>query len=143
MTPARVDQIAQGRVWDGGSARQLGLVDQFGGLDDALAYAAKQARLGNGDWHAEYLGADEEPYAPLLRRIWRRDDDEQAGGDMFSFFAARESGRAARVMSDLQSLLGMRGVQARCLECPAPALAPAASLASKGPLTLLVETLLR
>jgi protease-4 len=37
MTPARVNEIAQGRVWDGGSARQLGLVDGFGSLDEAFA----------------------------------------------------------------------------------------------------------
>ena len=55
-TPAQIDTIAQGRVWDGGTARQIGLVDQFGGLDDALAYAAGAARLETGKWHAEYLG---------------------------------------------------------------------------------------
>ena len=38
--------IAEGRVWAGGTARQIGLVDQFGGLDDALAYAAERAKLG-------------------------------------------------------------------------------------------------
>ena len=31
-SPADIDRIAQGRVWDGGSARQLGLVDGFGGM---------------------------------------------------------------------------------------------------------------
>src|SRR5690606_2728650 len=30
----RADELGQGRLWDGGAARQLGLVDQFGGLDD-------------------------------------------------------------------------------------------------------------
>ncbi len=143
MTTARVDQLAQGRVWDGGSARQLGLIDQFGGLDDALAYAAKRAKLKDGDWHAVYLGADEDRYAPLLRRIWRKREDDTRATDMFAFFAARESERTARVLADLQGLLSVRGVQARCLECPAPALpAPAASLAAKGPLSLLVRTLL-
>ncbi|MEO6579777.1 MAG: signal peptide peptidase SppA, partial [Sphingomicrobium sp.] len=39
-SPADIDKIAQGRVWDGGTARQLGLVDQFGNLDDAIAVAA-------------------------------------------------------------------------------------------------------
>ena len=43
--PRRVDRIAQGRVWDGGTARQLGLVDQFGGLDDAIAKAAALAKI--------------------------------------------------------------------------------------------------
>src|SRR5690606_1458827 len=37
-SPAEIDGIAQGRVWDGGTARQIGLVDQFGGLDAALEW---------------------------------------------------------------------------------------------------------
>jgi protease-4 len=54
-TPQEIDAVAQGRVWDGGTARQKGLVDAFGGLDDALAYAAGQAGLKAGEWHADYL----------------------------------------------------------------------------------------
>jgi protease IV len=41
----QVDAIAQGRVWDGASAKQLKLVDQFGGLEQAVAAAAKRANL--------------------------------------------------------------------------------------------------
>lgn len=123
MTRARADELGQGRVWDGGSAHQLGLVDQFGDLDAALEYAAKQARLGEGKWHAEYLGADEDRYAPLFRRIMGTDDSEartETGGrDMFALFARRESDLTARVLADLDGLLQVRGAQARCLECPA------------------------
>lgn len=122
----RADELGQGRVWDGGAARQLGLVDQFGGLDDALAYAAERAGLEEGDWHAEYLGADEDRYAPLLRRIMR-DDSQASGGDMFALFARRESELTARVLADLQGLLEVRGAQARCLECPGPAAMPLAT----------------
>jgi protease IV len=43
-----IDAIAQGRVWTGRQALDRGLVDQLGGLDAAVAYAAKQARLGKG-----------------------------------------------------------------------------------------------
>ena len=129
----RADELGQGRVWDGGSARQLGLVDQFGGLDDALAYAAKQAKLGDGEWSAEFLGADADPYAPLLRRIMSTDDGEARGGDMFALFARRERDRAAQVLSDLEGLLSVRGAQARCLECPVSRPAPpVARLASSG-----------
>src|SRR3982751_5913673 len=46
-TPQQVDQIAQGRVWDGGTARQIGLVDGFGGMTEAIAKAAQLANLGN------------------------------------------------------------------------------------------------
>ena len=45
-SPADIDRIAQGRVWDGGTARQLGLVDGFGGMDEAIAKAAQLAKLG-------------------------------------------------------------------------------------------------
>jgi protease-4 len=44
---AFVEEIAQGRVWSGIEARKLGLVDELGGLDDAIAFAAEQAQLGS------------------------------------------------------------------------------------------------
>lgn len=46
-TFADIDAIAQGRVWSGAQALQRGLVDQLGGLHAAIAYAAKDAKLGN------------------------------------------------------------------------------------------------
>lgn len=43
MTPAQVDEIAQGRVWTGADAFRIGLVDEIGTLDDALRFAAISA----------------------------------------------------------------------------------------------------
>ena len=45
-TPEKIDAIAQGRVWTGRQARQIGLVDELGGLDRALALAKEQAKIG-------------------------------------------------------------------------------------------------
>ncbi|MDE6562107.1 MAG: signal peptide peptidase SppA [Muribaculaceae bacterium] len=45
MTEERVRQIAEGRVYDAGQALKLKLVDKLGSLDDAIAYAAKEAGL--------------------------------------------------------------------------------------------------
>lgn len=45
MTFAQVDAIAQGRVWSGTQALKIGLVDKIGGLDDAIAEAAKIAKI--------------------------------------------------------------------------------------------------
>lgn len=42
-----VDEIAQGRVWAGGDAIRIGLVDELGGLADAIRYAATMAGLEN------------------------------------------------------------------------------------------------
>ncbi|MEZ4853577.1 signal peptide peptidase SppA [Flavobacterium sp.] len=47
MTPEQVDAIAQGRVWLGTDALKNGLVDEIGGLDDAITYAAKQAKTNS------------------------------------------------------------------------------------------------
>jgi protease-4 len=44
-TPERIDAVAQGRVWTGRQAKQLGLVDELGGLDRALALAKQRAKI--------------------------------------------------------------------------------------------------
>ena len=45
MTPDAVEEIAQGRVWIGSQAHELGLVDGLGSLSDAVAAAAELANL--------------------------------------------------------------------------------------------------
>lgn len=49
LPPAKVADIAQGRVWSGKTAKQLGLVDDLGGVEMALTRAATLAKLGD-DW---------------------------------------------------------------------------------------------
>ena len=44
-TPERIDSIAQGRVWTGQQAKQIGLVDELGGLQRALALAKQRAKI--------------------------------------------------------------------------------------------------
>ena len=45
MTKEQVNSIARGRVWTGQDAKKIGLVDELGGLTDAIAFAAKQANI--------------------------------------------------------------------------------------------------
>ncbi len=45
MSPEQIEEIAQGRVWSGIDAINVGLVDQIGGIDDAIAVAAKKANI--------------------------------------------------------------------------------------------------
>ena len=47
LTQSYVDSIGQGRVWAGIDAIEIGLVDELGDLEDAIAYAAQKAELGN------------------------------------------------------------------------------------------------
>ena len=47
LTQAYVDSIGQGRVWAGADAIEIGLVDQLGDMEDAIAYAVQKAELGS------------------------------------------------------------------------------------------------
>ena len=51
----QVDSIAQGRVWSGLKAKSLGLVDQLGGLRQAINYAAKKANLKEGAYQTRVV----------------------------------------------------------------------------------------
>jgi len=134
MPVAQVDSIGQGRVWDGGSARQLGLVDQFGDLQDALDYAAAQAKLKKGDWHAEYLSEKPSAWEATLAELLGDDKDAApAARDMLGYFASRQAAIGDRLLADLDRLTAARGMEALCLECEAstaperPANRPAAT----------------
>ncbi len=119
-----VDAIAQGRVWDGGTARQNGLVDEFGGLDTALAWAAAKAGLKDGGWHAVFLGERAANYDSLIRQLVTSQSPEAQNGDLFAMTAQRRDHLGARLSSEAERLLGARGIQAFCVECPASAVPP-------------------
>jgi protease-4 len=137
-TPAQIDAVAQGRVWDGGTARQIGLVDQFGTLDDALAFAASRAGLKAGAWHPVFMGQPKSPYASLLQR-WRESDDPAGddGSDVVALIAGQDHARAAAALTQAGSLLAQPKAQALCLSCPAPYAAPSSDNAGW------IQTLLR
>lgn len=52
LPQSKVAEIAQGRVWSGKAAKDIGLVDEIGGLDAAIEYAATEAKLGD-KWQLE------------------------------------------------------------------------------------------
>ena len=118
----RVHEIAQGRVWDGGTARQIGLVDRFGSLDDAVAEAARRANLDVDE--AEIVFLEKEP--DFLTQILRgaTEGRQPAARDAFSLLARRPEEMMARALADADFLLSGAAIQARCLECPSVA-APA------------------
>lgn len=67
MDKAKVDEIAQGRVWTGTMAKQLGLVDELGSLDDAIAYAAKLVKTD--DYKVSLYPEYEIEFADLFRKF--------------------------------------------------------------------------
>ncbi|WOE76239.1 signal peptide peptidase SppA [Alterisphingorhabdus coralli] len=115
----QIDAIGQGRIWDGGTARQNGLVDKFGGLDDALAEAAKQAGI-EGDYHAVYLEPEPDQFAQFLSGLMNNDEAQQgAANSMVGYVAARQQMQLGRLATDFERLLMASDVQAECLECAA------------------------
>lgn len=68
MTTAEVDAVAQGRVWSGQDAFDLGLVDKLGDLDDAVAAAAGLAQLGE-DYQVSYVEPELEWKDRILREM--------------------------------------------------------------------------
>ena len=116
-TPEQVDAIAQGRVWAGGTARQNGLVDRFGGLDDALAEAAKRAGLKEGDWHAVYVEPQPGFAETLLGSLAPKRAAVSAPADLFAMAAMKQQLLFDRVAADADMLTSVKGAQARCLEC--------------------------
>jgi protease-4 len=68
MTTDEVDQVAQGRVWSGADAHELGLVDHLGGLEDAIAAAAELAELGE-DYTVSYIEKEQEFKDKVLQEM--------------------------------------------------------------------------
>ena len=115
-SPEQIETIAEGRAWDGGTARQNGLVDQFGGLPDALAYAAKEAKLAN--WHAEYYGVQDDAIGGLLGLLLGGEqEDSVQGRDLFAVLGQHQQDAMTRALAGLARLGEVRGAQAYCLEC--------------------------
>ncbi|HEX8215086.1 MAG TPA: signal peptide peptidase SppA [Allosphingosinicella sp.] len=113
----QVDRIAQGRVWDGGTARQLRLVDQFGSLDDAVAEAARRAKLDPEGASIVYLEKEPDFWEQMLASYGEEDAGEPPA-DAFSRLAAQPQQLLMRAVEDARQILAGPAIQARCLECP-------------------------
>ena len=130
-TPQEVDAMAQGRVWDGGTARQKGLVDEFGGLPEALKYAASAAKLDT--WHPKYYGAEAKGYGGMIAKLLGSDDDADSGSqgrDLAGLMALQQQDSLTRAAAGLLRLGSVQGTQAYCLDCAIAA--PAPQIATRG-----------
>lgn len=120
-TPQQVDQIAQGRVWDGGTAHQLGLVDGFGGIDDAVAKAAQLAGLGS-ERGIRYLEPPKSFRAQLIEALAdQQNDNGSVPEDAFASLSRAPQQQLAEMLTEVRSILAGPSIQARCLSCPAAA----------------------
>lgn len=69
--------IAQGRVWTGIKAKEIGLVDELGDLDDAVALAAKQAKIDSYST-SEYPYIKEDIFQEIMQQIMMGNQEEDA-----------------------------------------------------------------
>ena len=116
----KIRTIAEGRVWAGGTARQIGLVDQFGGLPDALASAAKMAKI-DGAFHAKYY-EDEPSELSKMIAAWTGAEQREAASlprGWFGIAAMNRQLAQQRLAQDLTLLTKSGSVQASCLDCRA------------------------
>ena len=117
LTIARVDSVAQGRVWDGGSARQLGLVDRFGGLDQAVAEAARRASLKGTAARATFVEPEQTGLARLLGAGFGEGAEAGMPPDWFGRQAWLRQEWTKAALLDAATLAGGGGVRAQCLTC--------------------------
>lgn len=75
LTKAQVEVIARGRVWTGIDAKKIGLVDELGGLYDAINYAAKEAGITDKKI-LYYPNVKEDKFAELLEQL--SDEEEES-----------------------------------------------------------------
>lgn len=104
MTPAQVDSIGQGRVWSGIDGKKNGLVDEFGGIKDAIALAAKKAKLE--EYKILELPKQKEPFEEFFNELLDKDA-------MMEKKLKQELGSSYENYARLKNVLKYKGIQAR------------------------------
>jgi len=122
MPVEQVNRIAGGRVWDGGTARQLGLIDSFGDLDDAIRLAGRLAKVE--DPAPLFLDRPQGFRAFLLNALAGGGGNERQARDPYARLSGAPVALLSRALADVRELLAGSTIQARCLECGAFAPAP-------------------
>ncbi len=102
MQREEVDHIGQGRVWAGSDAIQIGLIDEFGGLEKAIEIAAEAAALE--EYRIKKLPKNKSPMEQLL--------DMVSGEQSFSKLE-KTMGPYFRYIETLNNVQKMQGIQAR------------------------------
>lgn len=102
LSKETVDSIGQGRVWSGQDAKQIGLIDDFGGLDKAIEVAAELSKTSN--YSLIYLPEQKEPIQELI--------DEITGNETRTALE-KEMGEYYRYFEYLKEIQQMKGIQAR------------------------------
>ena len=109
LSPQRVAQIAQGRIWSGEAAQKIGLVDQIGGLEAAVLEAAALAKL-EGDWKIVEYHPPSSLEAKILARLFK---SEVSLAPPPADTLTQEAGNWKNELEILGSLRDPQGIYAR------------------------------
>lgn len=119
-TPEQIDAVAQGRVWDGGAARQKGLVDRFGGLEDAIAEAARLAKIDPARARPYMIEKEPDKFTQFFENMLSGTPAQASlPRDWLSRQAFRQRQWAMQAIADARSMIGGGAMRAACLECRA------------------------
>ncbi|MEO0969249.1 MAG: signal peptide peptidase SppA [Cyanobacteria bacterium J06639_18] len=115
LPKAKVAEIAQGRVWSGTRAKQIGLVDEIGGLEKAIAHSAKLAKLGNNWQLKEYprLSSFEERFFGVAREEVSAIIAQQKSQELLSHPLGGELRKLKEEIEIFENMKDPRGVYAR------------------------------
>ena len=139
---AEVDRIAQGRVWAGTQAKELKLVDKFGGLDAAVAAAAAKAGL-KGEIRVVDIEKPVPAWQRALEGLGATESEEQAARDPWARLVQASRLRLLTAAHDLGWLAAGKGatMQVLCIECSmAGSPRPAAARQTQGLAAKLVQS---
>ena len=81
MSQDSIKQIAEGRVWDAVTAKQIGLVDEFGGISEAVAWVAKKLNLGD-DYKTQNYPEVKDKFQTLLEKYMVAKYESRLQGEM-------------------------------------------------------------
>ena len=76
-----IKKIAEGRVWDAITAKQIGLVDEFGGIAEAVKWVAKKAKLGD-DYSTQNYPEMKDQFQAILDKYMVTRYESQLKGEM-------------------------------------------------------------
>ena len=106
LTQSYVDSIGQGRVWSGVDAIEIGLVDQLGDMEDAIAYAAQKANLGN-DFKVSEWPKQKDFFTRIMESV------NNNGSDKLDAAMRSKLGTYYNYIQGLEYLQKNTGIQAR------------------------------
>jgi protease-4 len=107
LSVGEVDSIGQGRVWSGTDALKIGLVDELGGIDAAIRYAAEMAKIKTENVVIKVSPKSDDKFAEIMEAFGGDDEDDNDNEESLLRIKMLE------MVAIVERISSMKGVQAR------------------------------